>query len=423
MKISELNHKSICILGYGIEGKSAFQALRKHAPEARITIADGSAAVAAEAGIPLITGPDYLEKLAGFDIIIKSPGIAWHPASTLAAKLTSATQIFLDSIPATTRTIGVTGTKGKSTTTNLIYQALKAGNKQVLLAGNIGVPMLDLLDEATPESTFVLELSSYQLETLHTSPHIAVVTSFFPDHLDYHQGLKPYLEAKKNIARFQTTNDTIFYNPDYPECRQIANLSPGTRIPFVATDFPGDDTSLKGIGNRSNLAAAYKVARHCGVSADTVLHALSHATGLPHRQESLGVIGGIEWIDDSAASTPQSTLAAIATFGPKLDTIIVGGLDRGYDFTSLGQALAASIISNVVLFPDTGAKIRAAIEAASPKTPKTYFETSDMTAAVAFCRTHTATGKAALLSSGSPSYNLFKNYPARGQAFRKAIGL
>lgn len=419
MNIRELNGKKVCILGYGREGQASHRALREYAPEAHIVVADANPNTHPEPATELITGPNYLDKLDQFDAIIKTPGIKWHPADTLAGKLTSGTQLFLDSLPTGVTVIGVTGTKGKSTTSYLIYQALKAASKTVHLAGNIGEPMLDVLPQAKPGSYFVLELSSYQLETLRTSPHIAVVTSFFPDHTDYHGSLAGYLEAKSHIAKFQQPSDVVFYNSQYPECRQIATAGPARHIAFTAADAPA---ALRRLPNPSNVAAAYLVALECGVPADTAVDALKRAGTLPHRQESLGLVAGIEWIDDSGATTPQSTVAALQELGERVGTIIVGGLDRAYDFTELGRILAASRVQHVILMPDTGPKIKQATEQAQDRhSAKQYFEARSITEAVAYAAKHTAPGRICLLSSGSPSYNQFKNYYERGDAFQTAV--
>ncbi|HEY2004657.1 MAG TPA: UDP-N-acetylmuramoyl-L-alanine--D-glutamate ligase [Candidatus Saccharimonadia bacterium] len=418
MNIRELNGRNVCILGYGREGQASHRALLRYAPDATVTVADANPATHPEPATELITGPDYLDKLGAFDAIIKTPGLKWHPSGPVAAKLTSGTQLFLDSLPAGTTVIGVTGTKGKSTTSHLIYRALEAAGKDVHLAGNIGEPMLNTLSLARPGSYFVLELSSYQLETLRTSPHIAVVTSFFPDHTDYHGSLAAYLEAKSHIAKFQQPADIVFYNAQYPECQQIAAASAGRQVAFTATDAP---SALRHLPNPSNVAAAFLVARECGVPAATATLALEQAGTLPHRQQSLGLIAGIEWIDDSAATTPQSAVAAVHTFGDRIDTIIVGGLDRGYDFAELGQTIAGSSVRHVILFPDTGAKIRQAIEHASGHPAAQFFETSSLPEAVTYAAKHTAPGRICLLASGSPSYNQFKNYYDRGDAFQQAI--
>ncbi|HEX3082007.1 MAG TPA: UDP-N-acetylmuramoyl-L-alanine--D-glutamate ligase [Candidatus Saccharimonadia bacterium] len=422
MKITDLNGKNVCILGFGKEGQATYATLGRYAPKAHVTVADGNPNVTAPDGVPVITGPDYLEKLDGFDAIIKSPGIPWTPGEPLRSKLTSGTEIFLDSLPENVQVIGVTGTKGKSTTSNLIYQVLKAGGIDAFLAGNIGEPMLGFLEQARPGVTFVLELSSYQLETLKTSPHIAVVTSFFPDHLDYHKGVKNYHEAKKNIARYQKPGDIVFYNPSYKECLEIASLSAGEHVPFVPEDYPGKpNPRVAGRQNTSNLAAAYKVARYCGVDEAVAVRALEEAKGLPHRQEPLGTHGGINWVDDSAANTPEAAVSAIQTLGDTVDTIIIGGLDRGYDLTELAKTLASTNIPNLIIFPETGPKLRDLIEAMPGHQPKAFFETTDMVEAVRYAADHTEKGKTVLLSNGAPSYNLFKNFTERARTFKEAI--
>ncbi len=216
--------------------------------------------------------------------------------------------------------------------------------------------------------------------------------------------------------------DIIFYTPSYPECLEIANLSGGKKVAFVPEDYPGKpNPAVKGLQNTSNLAAAYKVALFCGVNAEVAVQALETAKGLPHRQEPLGHHHGLDWIDDSAANTPEAAVAAILTLGAEVGTIIIGGLDRGYDFTELGEILANSTIKNVVIFPETGPKIRDIAQSVPGHQPKTYFETSDMTEAVRFAASHTAPGKAVLLSNGSPSYNLFRNFTERAATFKEAI--
>jgi UDP-N-acetylmuramoyl-L-alanine---L-glutamate ligase len=422
MTVRDLDGKNVCILGFGREGRATFEILRTYAPNAHLAIADMNPKLTAEVGAKLITGPDYLDHLDKFDIIIKTPGLPWRPPVELVARVTSATELFLDSLPQDVTVVGITGTKGKSTTAHLIHTALVAGGQRAVLAGNIGEPMLTHLPDAQAGTVFVLELSSYQLETLHTSPPIAVITSIFPDHLDYHGSFDAYVAAKRHITQFQHKSGVVFYNDASADCRELAAASPGHKVPFTHRDFPGQPAAaFDSPEGRSDLAAAYLVATHLGVPAGVAEQALTSATGLPHRQEDLGTYHGITWIDDSAATTPQSTLAALNAFKGRVDTIIVGGLDRGYVFSELGERLAASDIRNLILFPDTGARIRAAVEAAHPASSKNYFTTSDMAQAVSLALKHTRDGCICLLSSGSPSYNLFKNYGERGDAFRAAV--
>jgi UDP-N-acetylmuramoylalanine--D-glutamate ligase len=428
MNITELNGKKICIVGSGREGQAMVRALKIYAPQADITVASRKQDLKMEA-VSLQLGTGYLTNLDRFDVVIRSPGAPDMPefAALAPSKVTNATVIFFDSIADTgVRTVGVTGTKGKSTTSYLIYQALKAKDERTFWMGNIGVPMIDFLGEAKPNTTFVIELSSYMLEFLRRSPHIAVVTSFFPEHLDRHKTIERYWQAKRNIASHQTKEDLVFYCADYPECRDIANSSPGTKIAYTAADFPLDiaQTTLKGEHNRSNLAAAFKVATYLGVPEKTALDALKNTQGLPYRLHSLGTKDGIEWVEDSLATAPEATLFALEALGNDIDTLITGGMDRGgYDFTAMGAWIAASRIRNVVLFPETGAHIKTAIENADPRLPKNYLETSSMKEAVEFARAQTKKGSICLLSSASPSYNLFKDYEDKAAQFEAAIGL
>jgi UDP-N-acetylmuramoylalanine--D-glutamate ligase len=420
MTIQSLSGKSVCILGFGQEGRATFNAILHFAPDAEVTVADANSSVQRNPSLTLITGPNYLSQLETFDVIIKSPGIKWEPPKKLARKVTTATQIFFDSLPASTTTIGITGTKGKSTTAYLIHHILKAAGKSVHLAGNIGRPMLSELQSTQPGDIFVLELSSYQLDGLTKSPHIAVITSFFPDHLDYHGSLHDYREAKANITRSQTPDDIVYYNAESGDCEYIASFSHGQKIPFSDSDY--QSAAPKDLPTTaSNLAAAVKVTSRLGVPEPKVIEAINNAKGLPHRQEKLGRTGSIEWIDDSASVTPESTLAALSNLASSVDTIILGGLDRGYDFTELGEKLASSNVRNIILFPDTGLRIKDAVEHFKPHPAKHYYETSSMDQAIKYAASSTLPGKVCLLSSASPSYNLFDSFADRGENFRQSI--
>lgn len=428
MKITELNGKNVCFIGYAREGQAMQEALKRYAPNAKLTFADRNESAKVE-GAAAQLGEGYLDNLDRFDVVIRSMGIPDKPEfEPLGAKVTNSAVIFFDSIADSgVRVIGVTGTKGKSTTSNLIYHALKPASPNIFLMGNIGIPMISFLDKAKPGTTFVIELSSYMLEYLRRSPHIAVVTSFFVEHLDRHGSVEKYWGAKKNIALHQKRDDAIFYSADYPQCKEIADASPAlTKVAFTAQDFPLPitQTKLKGEHNRSNLAAALKVAAYCGVDPRQAIEILKNTEGLPYRLYSLGTHHSIEWVEDSLATAPEATLFALEALGNGIDTLITGGMDRGgYDFSALGKKIASSSIRNVVLFPDTGQQIKHAIEAAKPKVAKNYLETSDMRQAVRFAREHTKKGAICLLSSASPSYNVFKDYEDKAAQFAKAIGI
>ncbi|HSW81082.1 MAG TPA: UDP-N-acetylmuramoyl-L-alanine--D-glutamate ligase [Candidatus Saccharimonas sp.] len=418
MKITELTGKTICLIGYGREGRAMHEALLQHAPNARITVADADPTLHIDS-VALQTGSDYLKDLDNFDVIIRSSGIKNSPElDAVASKTTDMTRIFFDSIADTgVRTVGVTGSKGKSTTTTLIYEALKAHDPNTFLMGNIGIPMITFLPHAKTGATFVVELSSYMLEHLRVSPNVAVITSFFPEHLDRHGSVEAYWAAKKSIAAYQKTSDAVFYNAFYPQCKQLAELSAGQKFAFMADDFPLNmaDTKFKGEHNRSNMAAALAVATFLGVPRDVALNAIKTADPLPHRLEYVGKFGGVVWVNDSFSTAPEATIAALEALGIDVDTLLVGGFDRGVDFNSLSAYLAKSPVQNIIIFPTTGDKIKAGIEALGAH--KTFFATKNMTDAVNWAATATTPGKICLLSPASPSFNLFKDFVARGEAF------
>lgn len=426
MQLSDLNGQKICILGFGKEGQATLAACSTLASPASITIAD-SQAITAPVQQKTITGADYLEQVdkQQFDVIIKSPGIPPHPLIEQwrkAGKLTSGTALFFAAAKAVgAKLIGVTGSKGKSTTSSLIYTILTAAKVPVTLVGNIGKPMLEYSDKLDPSMTFVAELSSYQLLDLEQSPDIAVITSFFPEHLDYHGSLQNYFEAKSHIARYQSTENTVIFAGDQPEVVRMASLSPGRKIARTAADSPIKLSELKLIGahNLSNVALATGVANVLGIEPATYLAALRNFTGLPHRLQSLGVHHGIQWIDDAISTTPDSTIAALDALGDRVATIILGGQDRGVPYEHLGTRIAASKVRTVILFPGSGPRIRQAIGDAHADV--CFHEVDTMQAAVEKAKKSTMEGKICLLSTAAPSYGMFKNFEEKGDEFARCI--
>ncbi|MBI3331699.1 UDP-N-acetylmuramoyl-L-alanine--D-glutamate ligase [Candidatus Peregrinibacteria bacterium] len=430
MHIRDLQGKRVCILGFGKEGRATLAAIEKYAPKAKITIADKSPDIDVQK-MDAQLGEKWLTDLDRFDVVIKSPGIPPSELRTTHYKLlTNSTQIFLDSVKkAKSMVIGVTGSKGKSTTASLIYAILKAAGTDVHLVGNIGVPALGYLEKAKKGTTrdepdrtiFVMEMSSYQLKDLKTSPDIAVITSFFPEHLDYHGSEEAYKEAKKHIACFQKKGDVVFYNQFAPVTQQIAKTSKGKKIKFSWQEAPLriEETKLLGHHNLSNIAAAFAVAKFLKIPKPVAQEAIRNFDGLPHRLQMLGNHGGIEWVDDAISTTPESAIAALEALGDRVSTIILGGQDRGNDFSELGRKIAASKIAHVILFPGSGPRIREAIDAAGASVK--FWLAASMDEAVTFARTHTPKETICLLSTASPSYNMFKNFEEKGMHFRRSI--
>lgn len=422
MRIQDLNGKTVCILGFGKEGKAMLEAMRRFAPQAEVTVADKNAQAAdGDASHWWQVGEGWLQNLGKFDVIIASPGIPPLPElEPHRVKVTNSTQIFFDSIPQETLVIGVTGTKGKSTTSSLIAAILKEAGMDVLLLGNIGEPTIGSVERIKSSTIVVQEMSSYQLRLMTKSPPIAVVTSFFPEHLDYHGGVDAYRDAKRNIVKFQNKDDMVFHAVGN-NAETIAEASPGKKIAVREDEapVPVQETHLLGHHNQGNIALAWKVAERLGVPKDVAVRAIKEFRGLPHRLQSLGTHHGLRWVDDAISTTPESAVAALDALGDDVKTILLGGQDRGVDFAPLLRRLAASGVENAILFPGSGPRIAQGLQEA--KLPISTFPVTSMDEAVKLAVLHTPSNGIVLLSPASPSYGMFKNFEEKGDVFRACI--
>ncbi len=404
MKISELkNYQRILILGYGVEGRAVSEFLQKVHPSAIVGIADQN------------TDPDYLAKQKQYDLAIKSPGIS---KKKITIPYTTATNIFFANIQ--NQIIGVTGTKGKSTTASLIYDILKTAGKRAHLVGNIGKPaILYLLKEISKEDIFVMELSSYQLDDIQYSPHIAVFLTIFPDHMQYHSSFNDYFTAKSHIVTFSKNTDYFVYNPDDPKIGELTKSIRAQPAPFIQKiPFNIEKIKLLGMHNVDNIRAAVTVGHVLKIEDSIIEKAIVNFHPLPHRLQIVGTYHEITFIDDGAATTPESTIYSLNTI-KNVDTLLIGGQDRGYDFSKLCKVIDELKIPNLVLFPDTGQTILVGLEkrAYSPN----ILKTSHMEEAVEFAFKQTRPGKTCLLSSASPSYSLWKSFVEKGQRYQDAI--
>jgi UDP-N-acetylmuramoylalanine--D-glutamate ligase len=442
MTLAELESKSILILGFGTEGQATYQFLRRHWPSQPLSIADRQTisefpedvanSIQNDPYVHANFGPRYLDSADGYncEVIIKTPGI---PASTEAIArarkagciLTSHSQIFMSNYPLG-KIIGVTGTKGKSTTTSLIHHILVAAGVPAELVGNIGQPPLTRIDDVSKDTYFVHEFSSHQLAEIESSPHVAVLLNIVPEHLDYYASFEEYVSAKENITKFQTADDFLVFAADYPIPSEIARKSKAILKPFSVRDAIDDfldpaEIPLPGKFNLQNVLAATSVASLCGVPAATIGLAIRTFEALPHRLEPIGTFNGVKFYDDSIATVPDATLAALEALGPEVQTLFLGGHERNLDFTKLGEQLPASI-KTVILFPPTGVRIWKAIETHSRNTrlPEAFF-VRDMEQAVKIAYQRTEQGKICLLSPASPSFGTFKDYKERGNLFKAFV--
>lgn len=428
MRLEELKNKKIIIVGRGTEGKAAFSYLKKHLPNVIIEIVDQK------------DGKNYLDKQKDFDIAIKSPGVK---PELITISYTTPTNIFLSN--ARGKVIGVTGTKGKSTTATLIFEMLKKDRNNVYFGGNIGRSPLDFLDNLNDRSWTVLEMSSFQLKDVKISPHIAVLLMISEEHLDYHKTLENYIDAKRNILRFQKEDDFAVINKDYllsdesdiytkgklfrvsrkRECEDGAYVKDG----YVWISKNGkkekiiktNQIKLLGKHNLENVCAACMTARIVGVSKENMVKVLKSFGGLPHRLEFVGEKGNIKFINDSLSTIPEATIQALETF-PDTETLIAGGYDRGLDYSKLGEYLAKERIKTLILFPKSGERIWQAVRKANNSLSSLEkFDVKSMRDAVRLAFSETKPGKICLLSPASASFGTFKDYKDRGEQFKQEV--
>jgi len=460
---------NIAILGFGREGKSLLKYLRSRG-STRITtprfrsgqarppagrqgltrkndvwILDKNENIKIPKGIKSQLGKHFLKNLERFDIIFRSPGVPWNLPELRRARengveFSSATRLFFEEIAAMVRrgspqVIGVTGTKGKGTTATLIYKILKAAGKDAHLAGNIGKSPLMTLPKLTRRSVVVLELSSFQLQDLGRSPHIAVVLDVFPDHQDAHLNLKEYYEAKTNIARHQKKTDKIFFFKNHPLSRWVAAKSRARKYPVLENRFAlfaPEDLKTKGFHNFKNAVMAAEVARALKIPHATILKAIRKFRGLPHRLEFIRSIPysqvlknmRISFYNDSASTNPHTTAAAIRAFPNAPTVLIAGGQDKGLNYAPLARALKHSTVKLVVLFGENKHKIAKTIK----KTGVQLRLANNLHSAVKIATRFAVRGRARyslppiiIFSPGAASFDMFKNYADRGNKFKKIV--
>jgi len=413
--------KSVLILGFGKEGHSTFSFLSKHFPECKVGIADQNTRIADEGiDVQLHLGQNYLQAINDYDLIIKSPGIMLGDIPESAKeKITSQTDLFLHEFGR--QTVGITGTKGKSTTVSLIYHLLKSTGRSALLMGNIGLPAFDFLEKIRKSDLIVYELSAHQLEFVHSSPHIAVLLNLFPEHLDYFRTFERYKQAKLNIFRYQQPGDSAFCGESIPALVRICETASDMEKAFSEKIKPGEllqRTGLKGEHNLKNILLAFKVVTRLGIPLSVLPAALSHFKTLPHRLEYVGRFGGIDFYNDSISTVPQSTIAAVRSID-HVDTLILGGFDRGLDYTELVDFLSDTDIKYFFFLGKAGEQMLKLFKA--KESNQKLYPVDDL--AAVFRRLQSLSQiSCCLLSPAAASYDQFHNFEHRGDIFKKFAG-
>lgn len=419
--IEFLKDKSVLILGFGREGKSTYNYIRRYLPEKKLTVADGKEQNIDDENVAVVCGENYLDCLGGFDVVIKSPGISFAeveiPENTF---VTCQTDLFLKYAPC--KKVGVTGTKGKTTTSTLIYKMLRAGNADCVLMGNMGLPVLDYIDEMTGDKTAVIELSSHQLEFTHSSPQVAVITNIYEEHLEHYKGgMSGYVNAKLNIVRYQGKDDTFIYNgsqgvdrfinPEEIKSRKIA-VSEEDKLPFTL-----DNPRLKGRHNRHDVLYALAAARLFNVSDQHAAEAAADFEGIEHRMEPVGEYRGISFYNDCIATVPTAVMCSVEALSPQ--TLIIGGLDRGIDYTDFAADLENSGVEVIIGTKTTGHKIIDMMLSAGTK--KQLVKAENLEEAVKTAFEKTQKGRVCVLSPAASSYNEYKNFEEKGRRFKELV--
>jgi UDP-N-acetylmuramoylalanine--D-glutamate ligase len=445
--LDKLKNKKIAILGFGREGKSTYKFIRNHLKDEQITILDKNTNLLndneylkEDSNVLLLLGDDYLEHLDDSDIIFKSPGIKIPDIEKYMDKITSEVNLLLEDTDIFT--IGITGTKGKSTTSSLIYEVLKNNNLDVHLCGNIGIPVFDFIEECTPDTVLVVEMSAYQTEFIKQSPNIGIILNLFEEHLDYFGTKEAYYNSKLNMFRYQYNDYYGFYSCDNEELKKrVEELELyGKMVRIISSKDTSIDNAiicdekkiystikgeaetlyditykrkLKGRHNIENIMFALGISIVLDLDTDKTIEAINNFNPLPHRMEYFGTYEDIKFYNDSIATIPEATINCIETL-KDVDTLVIGGKDRGINYDELVDYINNSKIRHVICLPDTGHMLSERI------TKETYkVESMEEVAKIAF--EVTKPGKSCVLSPAASSYNKYKNFEERGNDFKKMI--
>lgn len=403
-------------------------------------------------GVRLVLGPDYLDRLdAPWDAVFLTPGMPKDVPvlQTLRARgVPFHSEIGLFFSLCRAPIIGITGSSGKTTTTSLIGAILNGTGKPVYVGGNIGKPLVEIVESIPEDAWVVLELSSFQLEMLNVSPHMAVVTNITPNHLDLHGTMDAYIAAKRRIYEFQKGSDVAVFNADDATTRDMMARAPGRRIAFSRREVPTagswvederivvnarhragaaptvicrvDELQLPGDHNVENVLAAVAVADACGVDAEHIRTAVTSFTGVRHRLEFVGEWNGVRYYNDSIATSPARAVAGIRAFTEPI-VLIAGGYDKQLPFDELAAALPGKV-HTIVLLGDTAAKIERAIADHTEKTGEqapVVMRVDSLEDAVVQSRRAARPGDVVLLSPACASYDMFPNFEVRGDRFRE----
>lgn len=457
-KLEEFNEyikfRKVAIIGLGVSNLPLLDYM--YEKKARVTVFDerNIESISKEVmdkittyGFEFNLGKNCLEKLKGFDIIFRSPSCLPTRAElqqeeNRGAIITTEIEMVMKMCPC--KIIGVTGSDGKTTTTSLIYRILQKSGYHAFLGGNIGTPLFTKLPEMTPEDIVVLELSSFQLMGMEISPHIAVITNITPNHLNIHKDYEEYIEAKKNIFKYQKEDDILILNYDNEITRNCVNEANGKVIFFSSKEkldngfivdgkvikecedrirkhvFNGEDAILRGNHNLENMATAISATKTL-VSMEDAVEAIKEFKPVEHRIELVKEIDQVKWYNDSASSSPTRTLSGLNAFDEEI-ILIAGGYDKNLDYEPLAKPIIEKVKA-LLLIGQTSGKIFDVVkeELENQKKDLDIYMCENLEQTVNLAKKLAKPGNVVLFSPASASFDMFKDFADRGNQFKKLV--
>lgn len=445
--LNYLEDKRILILGFGKEGESSYKLMRKHFPEKNLFIADKNMNLLNEKielmedpYLEVSLGENYLNGIEEYDLIIKAPGISLKDVdlTNIENKITSQLELFFEYTDV--YKIGITGTKGKSTTSSLMYKVLIDQGKDSFLLGNIGEPIFNYIELIEKNSIVVLELSSHALEFVKRSPNIAILLDIYEEHLDHYKSFERYIEAKFNVAKFQNENDYLIYNYDNENMKNFGFEYKKNDFAVSLDTIPdklnnvyiknekiyhnenelmniNEEMNLKGMHNINNIMFILSACQILNLDIDKAIESIKAFKPLEHRMEYVATINGVDYYNDSIATIPESTINAVNAL-EKVNTLIVGGKDRGVDLSELIEYLKTNeTVENIICLPKTGEFIKEGLKDSN----KNVIFTEKLEEAVKLAKQLTKENMICLLSPAASSYGYFKNFEERGRLYKEYV--
>lgn len=438
--IKEIENKNIAIVGFGKEGISTYNFIRRHLPTKHITIIDGNSSLIDsnlylknDKNLSFELGNDYLNNLEKYELIIKSPGVKFKDINIKNIKDNIMSQMEFILKYFSKNIIGVTASKGKSTTSSLLYKIFNDQGYDVKLLGNIGYPIFDDIETFNEDTILIIEMAALQLEFVTYSPHIGIILNLFEEHLDFFKTKEDYYLAKMNMFKYQKEDDYALYlssNDTLNEYVKAGNyksilvdIEKELYIVDNYVEYKGkkiydtrDDRQLVGIHNLINIRFVLFISEILNLDINKTIKSINTFKTLEHRLECVGTYNGITYYDDTIATIPNATINAIEGLG-NVNTLIFGGMDRGIDYSELIEYLKKCNVKNLICMPTTGYKIGEYLKDSN----KNLYFIENLEDAVKKTKEVTEKGTICLLSPAASSYEYYKNFEEKGNAYKQFI--